>query len=56
MSASRVAAAALASALLLGGMPAAAEDGGQRVELAQIGVAATFPAGWHVMAPAQPRE
>lgn len=36
--------------------PAAANDeAAQRVELPEIGIAATFPAGWRVMTPMKPR-
>jgi len=47
--------------LLVAAMPAIAADATptealQHVELSEIGVAATFPADWHVMTPMQPRE
>lgn len=49
--------AALAvAAFVAPGGAAAAEDADQRVELTQIGVAASFPADWHVLTPMQPRE
>ena len=53
----RVLAAAVA-ALMLGTLPAMAADRDepQRVDLPEIGVAATFPAGWRVMTPMSPRE
>jgi len=56
-----VTAAASATLLLLGSAPVAAIDQApsaalQRVELPEIGVAAGFPAEWHVMTPMQPRE
>lgn len=50
--------AAAAAALVLGTLPvmAAARDEPQRVDLPEIGLAATFPAGWRVMTPMSPRE
>lgn len=49
---------AAATAMMLGTLPVLAADGAapQRVELTEIGLAATFPAGWRVMTPMSPRE
>ena len=50
--------AAAAAGLMLGALPAVAADRDepQRVDLPEIGLAATFPAGWRVMTPMSPRE
>lgn len=51
-----MAAALMALATVVGSTAAEPAAETQHVELPELGLAATFPAGWHVMTPMSPRE